>query len=495
MRGGLLLPESWIALAKRSDCVYAAPDCEIRAHECQMAMQCPECHAAERPCSVGVVSRLLGSISSKTPRRLSFGCALRAVLTLGMVLNTSGCRREEDAPNPSQTADAATQLQNDELAAAQPNTFQNLAALGYLDYSPEVADKSRNGVVRNDQERSSPGYNLYSNRVLSSAVLIDEKGKVIHEWEHQEPGNWNNCELLPNGDLLVPGRADNRDLDAEQNRYLLRLSWDGHVIWKRDISAHHDVEVTPRDQILTLGRHAIKRKGLRDNQLMLMSHQDGIIEELSLYKVTRGRPDILKLQFDGVKKTERGIVDLFHANSIEWMYHEHLESKHPIYSPSNIIVSIRHQNAVVIIDWDAKELVWAWGPGEILGPHDASVLKNGHILIFDNGLGRGWSRVIELDPLARRIVWEYKAPTPTDFYTGTRGGCQRLPNDNTLITDSEAGRVFEVTPDGEIVWEFLSPHLNEEGHRATIVRMKRYERAYIDRILRAHRAAEAPPTP
>ena len=88
--------------------------------------------------------------------------------------------------------------------------------------------------------------------------------------------------------------------------------------------------------------------------------------------------------------------------------------------------------------------------GEILGPHDASVLKNGHILIFDNGLGRGWSRVIELDPLARRIVWEYKAPTPTDFYTATRGGCQRLPNGNTLITDSEAGRVFEVTPDGVV---------------------------------------------
>ena len=428
------------------------------------------------------------------------GRAPSAMLGLCLILSAAGC---SDTSNPAPNDEASTQSQDDELAAEQSEAMQKLAGLGYLDYSPEVADKSKIGVVHNDQERSSPGYNLYGNPVLASAVLIDETGKVIQEWEHEEGGNWANCELLPNGDLLVPGRAKETDPEVERIRYLLKLSWDGQVIWKREMTAHHDVEVTPRNQVLTLTddyqkRPIHRRLMIRDALLTLLSQDGKVIDKLSLYDALATRPDVLEVKVKGVKRRRRGderVIDLFHANSIEWMRHKQLESRDPIYSASNVLVSIRHQNAVVIIDWDAKKLVWAWGPDEIIGPHDASMLENGNILLFDNGLRRDWSRVIELDPLTRKIVWEYKAPTPTDFYTGTRGGCQRLPNGNTLITDSNSGRVFEVTPDGEIVWEFLSPHLNEEGHRATIVRMRRYERAYIDKILQAHRPAEVPPTP
>jgi hypothetical protein len=35
---------------------------------------------------------------------------------------------------------------------------------------------------------------------------------------------------------------------------------------------------------------------------------------------------------------------------------------------------------------------------------------------------------------------------------------RRLPNGNTLIVESQAGRAIEVTPDQEIVWEFVHPH-------------------------------------
>jgi hypothetical protein len=85
--------------------------------------------------------------------------------------------------------------------------------------------------------------------------------------------------------------------------------------------------------------------------------------------------------------------------------------------------------------------------------------------------------------LTKEIVWEFKAETPQDFYTATRGTNQRLPNQNTLITNSENGQVFEVTPAGEVVWEFYSPHLNEKDERATIIRMKRYEKEFIRNIL------------
>ncbi len=44
------------------------------------------------------------------------------------------------------------------------------------------------------------------------------------------------------------------------------------------------------------------------------------------------------------------------------------------------------------------------------------------------------------------------------FFSELCGTCQRLPNGNTLITESTRGRAFEVTPDKEIVWEFFNPH-------------------------------------
>ena len=60
-------------------------------------------------------------------------------------------------------------------------------------------------------------------------------------------------------------------------------------------------------------------------------------------------------------------------------------------------------------DWKTKRIVWSWGQDEISGPHDATLLANGNVLLFDNGLGRDWSRVIEVDPFTREIVWEYRA--------------------------------------------------------------------------------------
>jgi hypothetical protein len=137
---------------------------------------------------------------------------------------------------------------------------------------------------------------------------------------------------------------------------------------------------------------------------------------------------------------------------------------------------------VAVFDWEKNELVWAWGQGEISGPHDAVVLQNGNILLFDNRMGYKSSRVIELDPLSRKIVWEYRAPEPSDFFTASRGANQRLPNGNTLITESDKGRAFEVTPEGEIVWEYLVPYLNAKNRRATIIRLYRYEREFVDAI-------------
>jgi len=66
--------------------------------------------------------------------------------------------------------------------------------------------------------------------------------------------------------------------------------------------------------------------------------------------------------------------------------------------------------------------------------------------------------VIELDPGTRKTVWEYQGNPPWTFFSPHTSGAQRLASGNTLICEGQWGRVFEVTPGGEIVWEYINPH-------------------------------------
>jgi hypothetical protein len=78
---------------------------------------------------------------------------------------------------------------------------------------------------------------------------------------------------------------------------------------------------------------------------------------------------------------------------------------------------------------------------------------------------RGFSRVLELDPLSLDIIWEYTAREAGfrmpmyehRFYSSLVSSAQRLPNGNTLITEGVDGRIFEITRDNEIVWEYVNP--------------------------------------
>jgi hypothetical protein len=204
--------------------------------------------------------------------------------------------------------------------------------------------------------------------------------------------------------------------------------------------------------------------------------------------------DILNLAQVEPRKAERRLeVDLIHANSVERMPYPELAQRGTPYGVNHVLVCLRSQDLLVVVDWPERRIVWAWGAGELSGPHDANWLPNGNILAFDNGLGRDWSRVIEIDPVTRKIVWQYHAPEPTDLYTKTQGTNQRLANGNTLITDSDSGRVFEVTAQGKVVWEFRNFNLTEKREPSVIPRLRRLEGLDFAGLTRAIEAGDALP--
>ncbi len=138
------------------------------------------------------------------------------------------------------------------------------------------------------------------------------------------------------------------------------------------------------------------------------------------------------------------------------------------------------------------DLLYRWGNPQVYGRgvagdqqlfahHDgrwipAGLPGEGNILIFNNGFGRpgaDYSSVLEITPPIagdgsyaiapgssfgpERPKWSYVAPDKRSFSADFISGAQRLANGNTFICSGPTGRFFEVTPDGEIVWEYLNP--------------------------------------
>jgi hypothetical protein len=248
---------------------------------------------------------------------------------------------------------------------------------------------------------------------------------------------------------------------------MLIAGWDSNVLWKYENDyMHHDVWPVKNGNFLFP-----IWPGLMPREIEAKI-KGGLSEDAK--KGTRlGAPG---------RMWSGGIIEVTPKGEIvwEWKDYEHLDPEVDIISPldwrsewmhmnsvqelpnGDILICARSTNSLYILDKKTGDVKWRWGPGELAHPHNASMLENGNILCFDNGMGRPYtelkySRVVEVNPRTNRIVWEYKANPPNEFYSAVEGCCQRLPNGNTLITESTRGRIFEVTKDGEIVWEFVNP--------------------------------------
>ena len=59
--------------------------------------------------------------------------------------------------------------------------------------------------------------------------------------------------------------------------------------------------------------------------------------------------------------------------------------------------------------------------------------------------------------ISNQIVWSYSSESNLTMFSQIGSGAQRLPNGNTLICAMQEGHLLEVTPDGQLVWEYINP--------------------------------------
>lgn len=373
-----------------------------------------------------------------------------------------------------------------------PGDLQRLQSLGYELFVEAPAQQPDSGVSRHDAERAADGYVLFASRGTCSADLIDTSGRREHRWSLRDCGYWSDTALLPDGGLLVVGASAEGTAEHARSRFLRKLDWRSNIVWQASFPAHHDVETLADGRLLSLSS-ALRQvevdgrpRSIVDDQVVLVDAAGRTLETYSLFDLFHAAPELAQLHLPNYEIDYGGGrgADLFHANSVSWIDLPELAGTHPIYAPGNVLVSLRHQNTIAVIDRAAGRLVWAWGRGELDGQHSARILPNGNILVFDNGLGRKHSRVVEIDPRQNRIVASLEPRDVERFYTPGGGASQRLPNGHTLVTETHKGRLMELTPSGDIVWMFLNPNLDSrQRQRATIHASTWLPASYVEPIL------------
>lgn len=154
-------------------------------------------------------------------------------------------------------------------------------------------------------------------------------------------------------------------------------------------------------------------------------------------------------------------IDYVHGNAIE------------VDVDGNIIISSRHLDEITKINSSNGNIIWRLGGknnefeflNDTIGfshQHCVRKLKNGNILLFDNGNHHSppFSRAVEytIDEYSKTafLDWEYRH-TPS-IYSVAMGSVQRLSNGNTLIGWGSASTTLtEVTPNGTIAYELSLP--------------------------------------
>ena len=331
---------------------------------------------------------------------------------------------------------------------SDPVTF----ATGELPFDPPAIE-----ITIADEARSQPGwtlFNLVQGEALSPvvALMVDADGEVVWYLEHGADDGGGDVEvsLVDGARVLVGGSIPPGERPVE-------VTLAGEVVWEGPEQP---------DGLYTAGgmHHALTALPEGDRLGLFYDFRDSTLVDV-----------IKQLDGDGEEV---------------WSWHPYdaLGEEGQQYLHGNMVgadldrgvawYNARHTSTLYQIDRDDGAVQWALGAGgdfTFVGDHDhpwflqahaPEIDGDGRVLLYDNGSPelREFSRVVEYaldeEAMTAALVWEYPGDLADDpWFTFAWGDADRLDNGNTLVTAAgltswdSPGRIFEVAPDGTVVWE------------------------------------------
>lgn len=354
------------------------------------------------------------------------------------------------------------------------------------------------GVLKYNAEKAYDGYTVFSPMFnCKTTYLIDMEGNLVHKWDTDYPPGLFGM-LLPNGNLLRAGRMKEAPTTIGGTGGIIQeLDWSGKAVWEYKLCTptqiqHHTFCRMPNGNTLILAwefktiEEAIAKgrdantvpssvftrgqwyKGFWVDFVREVDKDGKTVWEWHTWDHIGKGPTKLDINYILPKPVGEIYADFdwSHFNTVDY-----------IPETDQVILNSRNIGESYLVNHKTGVIEWRWGnpsaygqgrkPGwydngdqQLFGPHHATRLENGNIQIFDNGSERpegNRSAVVEVEPKTGKVVWEYHSKDSNSFYSYRQGAAQRLPNGNVLVTSSNHGHVFEVTPKKEIVWDWVSP--------------------------------------
>ncbi|MFF4800556.1 aryl-sulfate sulfotransferase [Streptomyces sp. NPDC001351] len=327
------------------------------------------------------------------------------------------------------------------------------------------------GLRAHDPARSYGGHTLYTPIAGDGEVyLVDIHGETVHAWHLAHPPG-RHAQLLPDGTLFYQGKDTSADplfpiWEVYHGGILQLVAPDGTVLREaRHPFHHHDASV------------------LRNGNLILLA-----VEPVPDHLAARIPGGVPGSEAAGGRIWGDVVYEMTWDREILWRWasFEHLPLEGTPLNPhfarehwpmantvneladGSVMVGFRSASTTVIVDRATGDITWTLGPDVLAQQHYPHELSSGTILVFDNGSYRDttsvpYSRVIEVDRHSRRILWAYEDNPPQNFYSPYMSSAQRLPNGNTFVAEGSFGRLFEITPEGDVVWEYIVPHFGTFG--------------------------------
>jgi hypothetical protein len=345
------------------------------------------------------------------------------------------------------------------------------------------------GVGETHPERMQPGLTLVTSAWESSdgwapAIrLYDAAGSVLHEWPVRPTAIFDDTVASPSGVLSLEDLQgvylfpDGDVLVNIEYVGVARLDACGQVLWWRSARSYHHsmaraddgtfwIPGVLRDRPAASPAYPAGYPGLSGPV-----HHDQVVQ-LSAEGEVLGALNVLDLLYDnGLQRyiphaqLDHTLVDPYdtdvtHLNDIEPLSAE-MADEYPLFEAGDLVVSLRQQHLVFVFDPDTRMVKWhAHSP--FIHQHDPDFIGGGWIGVFDNnhdgterGTMLGGSRIVLLQPHTDSVRVVFPTPRSAPLYTDVRGKWQLLENGNLLLTEAAAGRVVEVAPDGETVWEWV----------------------------------------
>ncbi|MCB1034840.1 MAG: aryl-sulfate sulfotransferase [Acidobacteria bacterium] len=287
-----------------------------------------------------------------------------------------------------------------------------------------------------DPEKVWNGYTLtlHQRRV---PVLLDMNGRSVHAWP--EARIKSRVRLLPDGSILGIGLG----------RQVVEYSWSGAKTWEFETPGafpHHDIQRLANGNTWVI----VKEAGEPGDTLWEISREGQVVWTWRATEHLRGL----------LPASPGDPQDVTHLNSVQELpENPNFAAGDERFRPGNLLLSARNLDTVFVVDRTNGKVVWSFAEGL---DHQHEALMNGPAEPFPgriqvlNNRRRSFandrqSEVLELDPRNGGVAWRFRTP---GFFTATGGTQQALPNGNVLITSTRGRRVFEVTREGEVVWQW-----------------------------------------